>query len=190
MGTKRSGSAGTGMLKGRLIKVGRISKLFGTGGGLAISLYDVFPDKMNAEEPLWVVIDSLAVPLFADRFENRGCNGALVHFADIDTPQRAEEFIGHELYIATQEDKPDSEELYFEDLEDYTAIIREDGATAQSTGIISSYLDNELNPLFTVETLSGEEILIPASDDFIDEIDTDSRIVTFLLPAGLLGLNN
>ena len=26
--------------------------------------------------------------------------------------------------------------------------------------------------------------------DFIDEIDTDSRIVTFLLPAGLLGLNN
>ena len=189
MGTKRSGNASTGIPKGRLVKVGRISKLFGTDGGLIINLYDVFPDKMNTEEPLWVVIDSLTVPLFADKFERRGCNGALVNFADIDTPQRAEELVGHELYIEPQSNPSDSEELYFEDLEGYTAIINEDGSTKQTKGIITSYLDNELNPLFTVDTHSGE-ILIPASEDFIDEIDTDSRSVIFLLPAGLLELNN
>lgn len=168
--------------------MGRIGKLFGTDGGLTLSLYDAFPDEINIEEPLWVVIDSLAVPLFAENFERRGRSGALVRFADIDTPQRAEELIGHELYMEPEDDATDSDELYLEDLEGYTAVIREDGTTPETKGVISSYIDNEFNPLFTVETPSGE-ILIPASDDFIEEVDVDARSVTFSLPEGLSELN-
>lgn len=189
MGTKRSGNAADCTPKGRLVKVGRIGKLFGTNGGLTLSRYDTFPDEIITEEPLWVVIDSLAVPLFAENFERRGRSGALVRFADIDTPQRAEEFIGHELYMEPEDEAPDSDELYLEDLEGYTAIIREDGAPQETSGVISYYIDKEFNPLFAVETPFGE-ILIPASEDFINEIDVDARSVVFLLPAGLLELNN
>lgn len=168
--------------------MGRIGKLFGTDGGLTLSLYDAFPDEVNIEEPLWVVIDSLAVPLFADRFERRGRSGALVRFADIDTTQRAEEFVGHDLYMEPAEQEWNDGELYFEDLEGYAALIKEGESGRQAKGIISSYIDSEFNPLFAVETPSGE-ILIPASDDFIEEVDVDARSVTFSLPEGLSELN-
>ena len=41
-------------------------------------------------EPLFVKIDSLAVPLFCDRFERRGKTNALATFADIDSARRAD----------------------------------------------------------------------------------------------------
>ncbi len=189
MGTKRTGTGNAGASKGGLVKVGRIGKLFGTDGGLTLSLHDSFPDGLNTEEPLWVVVDSLAVPLFAEHFERRGRNGALVRFADIDTTQRAEEFVGHDIFMEPAEDEKDSDELYFEDLEGYAAIIREDGAAQILEGRVSAYIDNELNPLFAIETASGE-ILIPAVEDFVEEVDTKARKISFSLPEGLLSLND
>ena len=51
--------------------VGRIKKAYGTraaddtmNGELLGTLYDTFPESVDTTEPLWVEIDSLAVPLF------------------------------------------------------------------------------------------------------------------------------
>ena len=55
-----------------LLSVARVSKLFGVEGGVLLNLYTTFPDDFSTEEPLFVKIDSLAVPLFCDRFERRG----------------------------------------------------------------------------------------------------------------------
>lgn len=189
MGTKRTGTGNGSASKGGLTKAGRIGKLFGTDGGLTLSLYDSFPDEINIEEPLWVIVDSLAVPFFAEHFERRGRSGALVRFSDIDTSQRAEEFVGQEVYVRALEEEPSGDELYFEDLEGYTAVISEEGGATSIKGLISAYVDNELNPLFAVETASAE-ILIPASEDFIEAVDVKKREVVFSLPEGLLGLND
>lgn len=176
-----------------MLPVGRISKLFGLDGGFSINLYDVFPDNFNIEEPLYVIIDMLAVPLFSEHFERRGKNGAIVRFSDIDNKVRAEEFIGLELLVkgdkkGVKSISEDEGELYFEDLIGYTAIINENGGTRPLIrGTVTAYVDNEMNPLLCVET-EGNEIYIPAADEFIESADTDSQTIEFNLPEGLLDL--
>lgn len=73
------------------IPAGRINKLFGTDGGVMLSLYADFPADFDTDTPLLVTIDALEVPLWCERFERRGASGAVAAFADFDTERRAQE---------------------------------------------------------------------------------------------------
>lgn len=177
-----------------MLPVGRISKLFGLDGGFSVNLYDSFPDDFNTEEPLYIMVDMLAVPLFLEHFEKRGRSGAIMRFADIDTRVRAEEFIGYEFFIddkagQKQAKAGNEEELYFEDLVGYAAVIKTIGKDNGKAikGRIVSYIDNEMNPLLCAEA-NGTEIYIPAVDEFIESLDTDIQTIEFSLPEGLLDL--
>ena len=97
------------MLEENAEAVARVSKTFGQNGELTLNLYDSFPQDFNPSEPLFVVIDKLAVPLFCDRFQRRGRSGAVVAFGDIDTERRAAELIGLELYLNPGPDEEDDE---------------------------------------------------------------------------------
>ena len=164
-----------------MIAVGRIGRLFGTDGGVMITLYTAFPDDFSNEEPLFVVIDELAVPLFCASFERRGQAGAVVHFDDIDTERRAEEFlIGREIFIEEQA-QDDDDEFYMEDLIGFKVSV------GKLRGELTDYYDSEANPLFEI-VIDGKEHLIPAQEEFIAHIDFDKRNIKFILPDGLLEL--
>lgn len=164
-----------------MIAVGRIGRLFGTDGGVMVTLYASFPDNYQNEEPLFVVIDELAVPLFCNSFERRGQTGAIVHFDDIDTPRRAEEFlVGREIFIE-EGDEEEDDEFYMEDL------IGFDVAVGDLRGKLTDYYDSEANPLFEI-VIDDKEHLIPAAEEFIAHIDFDKRTIKFVLPEGLLEL--
>ncbi len=164
-----------------MIAVGRIGRLFGTDGGVMVTLYSSFPDDHSHEEPLFVEIDKLAVPLFYSSFERRGQAGAVVHFDDIDTARRAEEFlVGREIFIADS-DEEDSDEFYMEDLIGFKVI------TSDCEGELTDYYDSEANPLFEI-TIDGRQHLIPAAEEFIAHIDFEREVIKFVLPDGLLDL--
>lgn len=82
-----------------IIPAGRINKLFGTEGGVMLSLYPAFPEDFTTDTPLRVTIDALEVPLWCERFERRGQSGATATFADFDTERRAQELVGLEFRI-------------------------------------------------------------------------------------------
>ena len=89
-----------------MIPVARVGKLFGAAlsGGLSLTLYDTFPAEFDpAENPLFVEIDSLPVPLWCDRFERRGMAGANVEFAPFDTPRPAGGVGGRLFYMGGEE---------------------------------------------------------------------------------------
>ena len=164
-----------------MIAVGRIGRLFGTDGGVMVTLYTAFPDDFSNEEPLFVVIDELAVPLFCASFERRGQAGAVIHFDDIDTERRAEEFlIGREIFIEEVDEERD-DEFYMEDLIGFKVSV------GKLRGELTDYYDSEANPLFEV-VIDGKEHLIPAQEEFIAHIDFDKRTIKFVLPDGLLDL--
>ena len=146
-----------------------------------ISLYTTFPDDFKIEEPLFVTIDGLAVPIFCSSFERRGQSGAVATLDDIDTARRAEDFlVGNEIFIEEEDDDND-DEFYMEDLIGFTAVV------GKRRGEISDYYDSEANPLFEI-TLDGEEHLIPAAEEFIAHIDFERQTIKFVLPEGLLEL--
>ena len=145
-----------------------------------ISLYTTFPDDFTNEEPLFVYVDGLAVPLFYSSFERRGQAGAVVHFDDIDTEYRAEAYlVDREIFI--EEDEEDDDEFYMEDLIGFKVAI------GKLKGELTDYYDSEANPLFEI-TIDGREHLIPAAEEFIAHIDFDNRKIKFVLPEGLLDL--
>jgi 16S rRNA processing protein RimM len=176
--------------------VAKVGKSFGTHGELTINLYDTFPSDFTIEEPLFVFIDKLAVPLFFDSFERRGQRGAVGAFADLDTPYRAAELIGKELFMGLEEEllglEPEGEdeydddgELYLEDMVGYKTTFE---GVEGIEGEIVDFEDSEWNPLFIIN-LGGKEVMIPAADDFIVEFSIENKTVHFALPDGLLDLN-
>ena len=172
---------------GNLLPVGKVNKLFGRKGEVAITLYNTFPDNFSKEEPLLVEIDSLTVPLFFSSFERRGVSGAIVAFDDLDTPERATELIGRELSIEIETEEADDDEFYMEDLIGFVAEVVDEQGTRVAEGRVTDYYDSEANPLFGLE-LSGREVLVPAVEEFIVQIDFEGERIVFLLPEGLMEL--
>lgn len=163
-----------------MIAVGRIGRLFGTEGGVMITLYTTFPDDFRMEEPLFIRVDELAVPLFCSSFERRGQSSAVANFDDIDTERRAEEWlVGREIFI--EEDEQDDDEFYMEDLIGFKASV------GCQRGEVIDYYDSEANPLFEIK-LGDKQHLIPAQEEFIAHIDFEKRTIKFVLPEGLLEL--
>lgn len=176
------------------ISAGRINKLFGTEGGVMMSLYETFPEDFDpSSTPLFVEIEGLDVPLWCDRFERRGTAGAVATFADLDTERRAAEVLGREFRIDLQAD--DDDEFYLEDLIGFTAVCTESRHTdspadpefQQYTGLVTDYIDSDANPLFELE-IEGRCVLVPAVEEFIARIDFEERRIGMILPEGLLEL--
>ena len=167
------------------VAAGRVSKIFGLNGELVLHLYDTFPYENANGESVYVVIDGIWTPFFFASFRRRGQTKAVAVFDDMDTEYRASELVGREFYVFTPPETtdPDDGEIYFEDLIGYAVrLTNHDGA-----GEIAGFIESEFNPLFEV-AWQGAELLIPAADDFIVEIDEKNRTLLLDLPEGLLDL--
>ena len=174
-----------------IVPAGRINKLFGTEGGVMLSLYPAFPEDFTTDTPLRVTIDALEVPLWCERFERRGQSGATATFADFDTERRAQELVGLEFRIEMNGEE-DDDEFYLEDLIGFAVTCTEAGAdgakgAAAFTGSVTDYYDSDANPLFELE-IGGRQVLVPAVEEFIARIDFEGRTMHLVLPEGLLTL--
>ena len=157
------------------IPAGRINRLFGTDGGVMLSLYADFPEEFDTGTPLLVTIDALEVPLYC----------CLLYTSDA-----AQELVGLEFRIECDEDEDD--EFYLEDLIGFAVTCTEAGAdgakgAAAFTGSVTDYYDSDANPLFELE-IGGRTVLLPAAEEFIAHIDFEGRTMKMVLPEGLLDL--
>ena len=179
------------------VAIAKATRVFGNGGELVLGLYDTFPEDINREEPVWIVIDSLPVPFFIERIERRGQKGALAVFSDIDTPERARALLGSEILTRLPETE-DDDEMYMEELQGFRALIHieaeptgknaAEGSKTPLQGTVTAFYDSEFNPLFEIEC-GGRTMLVPAVEPFILSIDSDDRTVEFSIPADLADLN-
>ena len=166
------------------VKIAKIVKIFGLNGELYIRLFDNFPDEIDYQEPLFVRINGLVVPLFLSSFSRRGTDKAVAIFDDIDTQYRAQELIGLDILTFAERDEDDNSELYMED----TAGFAFTDTTSNLRGVIIEYIEHPQNPLFIVEC-DSDEFYIPAHEDIIKNIDADNRRVDMTLPVGVFEIN-
>lgn len=168
--------------------MGRIKKPYGSGrgadqGALLVTLYDVFPDAPDMTEPLWVVIDSLAVPLFIASFERRGTASAVVLFDDFERAEVAELLVGKTLYTDMPTEADDDDVSDFEALVGYELTDRVSGRK----GMVRAFYDYPGNPLLGVD-FGGSEVLVPAADGVIEVVSVRKRRLEGDLPEGLFDL--
>ena len=130
-------------------------------------------------------VDGLLVPFFIEEYRFKTDSSALIKFIDIDSAEQAQQLVGSTVYFENKFiEEGDEEEVslnYFIgfDIKDGEALV----------GTITDIDDQTENWLFVVER-DGNELLIPAHEEFITDIDHQNRTITMDLPNGLIDLND
>ena len=167
-----------------VFKIGRIGRTHGVKGEVYFFFDDDVFDRVEAEY-LILEIDGILVPFFMEEYRFHGNNSALVKFCDIDNQERARELTNCEVFFPHSLADNDPDSISYAQIKGFQ-LLQADGG--QRVGIIQDIDDSTLNVLFEVLTDRGDTILIPASDDLIEDIDTQARTITIHIPDGLLSL--
>ena len=165
-----------------VIKIGKVTKTHGVSGELSCTFTnDIFGED---EAPYLVAdIDGIFVPFFIEEYRFKSDVTALIKFEDIDDTDSAKLLLGRELYFPMKYITDSQPMNCGEGIIGYK--IYSDG---KLIGTIEGVDDSTANILFSVITESGEEFLIPATDDFVEEIDDEKREIAMNLPDGLLDM--
>lgn len=165
-------------------KIGRIGKPHGVKGELVFSFDDDVFDRTDAD-CLILSIDGILVPFFIEEYRFRTDDSALLKLEDVDSAEAASELTGCDVYFPRDSSAGDSDFISKAEIIGYSIY---DSASGKEVGTIDSVDDSTVNVLFSVTTKEGENLLLPASDELIENVDRQNRVLTMRLPAGLLDL--
>lgn len=174
----------------QLIEVGKIQKLHGLNGEMTASVTDSVFDDVKKCPYLVCEMDGIFVPFFIKSYRFRTDTTILLSFDGIDTQEAASDFCGLTIYF-------DRKCFTKKEAEEYDSTADEDDSFIGYT-IIDSALgtlgkvidinDQTANVLFIVE-YNDTELMIPAADDLVEEIDDENKTITMNLPQGLINLD-
>ena len=159
-------------------KIGRIGKPHGIGGEVTLRFSDDVFDRVDAEY-LVLMVDGILVPFFIEEYRFRSEEVALVKFEDIDTMDRAAELTGCDVFFPRHLADIDNDVLTWSQIVGYDIV---DVASGKVIGRIESVDESTINVLLEL----ADGTLIPAADEFIDDIDNEARKLFMSLPDGLL----
>ncbi len=173
-----------------ITSVGKLLKTHALKGELNMIL-DIDPGYLDEGNPAILDIDGIYVPFYADSLRTKGAFSYLVKFEGIDSEIEAKKIVNKTVFALRDKLKEYMLENYDEEYALYDDLI---GFTVEDidSGVIGKIVDidtNTENELFIVESPEGNTIFIPLTEDFIEKMDEESKIITMRLPEGLLDLN-
>ncbi len=182
----------------------------GRKGEVLADLFTDFPERFDEHPHVW-----LAPPGFAEKPASPGISASpqpaevtahwlpvgknagriVLHFAGIDTIEKAEELAGKEVVIPLEERLPlDPGAAYISDLVGSTVYDRD-----VPLGIVESVEFptspdgtrrlEDAAPLLAVTSPEGDEILIPFANAYLVELDLPAKSIRMALPEGLTQIN-
>lgn len=165
-------------------KIGVLTKTHGVSGELSMTFTDDVFDRVDADYVVCLV-DGIFVPFFLEEYRFRSQTTVLVKFEDIDTEAQARCMTGVEVYFpkALTGDVRDGEYTW-QYFTGFSVVDSRHGDVGTVTGVD----DSTMNVLFEVRDQAGEELLIPATESLIDDIDHKERKLYMTLPDGLLNI--
>ncbi|MBQ8501155.1 MAG: 16S rRNA processing protein RimM [Bacteroides sp.] len=170
--------------KEEVYKIGVFNKPHGIHGELQFTFTDDIFDRIEAEYVI-CLMDGILVPFFIEEYRFRSDSTALMELEGIDTAERARIFTNVEVYFPKKlAEADDTAELTWDYFVGFLMKEVHQGYLGEVTEVDNS----TINTLFIVER-QGEELLIPAQEKFITDIDQKHRIITVKLPQGLLSLD-
>jgi 16S rRNA processing protein RimM len=164
----------------KVYRIGIIGKPHGVKGEVTFRFDDDAFDRADADF-LILKIDGILVPFYMEEYRFRSNETALVKFEDIDTQEQASQLTGTEVFLPRELADGDSSQMSLAQTVGFTIRHSSDG---KSIGRIASVDTSTANILFELE--DGK--LIPIAEEWITDIDKQSRTIAMTLPEGLLDL--
>ena len=146
---------------------------------------DIF-DRVDCDY-LICLLDGIFVPFFIEEYRFRSDSTALVKLEGIETAERARMFTNVEVYFPVKhaEEAEDGELSW-----NFFVGFRMEDVRHGELGEVVEVDTTTVNTLFVVEQEDGEELLVPAQEEFIVEINQEKKLITVELPEGLLNLED
>ena len=160
-----------------MLRIAQVLKSNGTEGELLISFFDVAPEDIDLQEPVYIEFDGLPVPFYFESFTQRGTNRALVRLTGVRSLKDADELAGRAILAD-----------YFEEDEE-NSLIGWTVIEEERIGIVGFVVDYENipgNPCIWVRRPDGQEVLLPLHEDLVQWMDPASRQISLTIPEGLL----
>lgn len=159
-------------------KIGRISKPHGISGEVTLRFSDDVFDRVDADY-LVLMVDGILVPFFIEEYRFRSDEVALVKFEDIDTKDRASELTGCDVFFPRHLADAGDDVLTWSQIVGYDIV---DVLSDKTIGRIEAVDETTINTLLEL----SDGTLIPAADEFIEDIDHEERKLMMRLPEGLV----
>jgi len=161
-----------------LIEIGKIVKSSGLKGRLKVLSYCESTREIKTPERVFVGEDREHVSSFTVRYLRAKGGSFTLELEGIDTIEAAGGLVGQSVFIAPER-LPEGE-YYWKDIIGLD-IVTESGL---KLGSITTVLPTGSNDVYICSGGEGE-ILIPAFDDVVREIDIEKGVMVVRLPEGL-----
>ena len=166
-----------------LIKIGRFNKPHGLRGELSFTFTDDIFDRTDCPYII-CQLDGIFVPLFIEEYRFRNDSSVLIKLEDISSEEKARRFVNKDVFFPK---KYLNEEEVEEAPADYFIGFHITDTVHGELGSVTGINDSTPNILFIVDQRE-KEVLIPANEDLIVEIDEKNKIIRMDIPEGLLQL--
>lgn len=169
----------------KLVAVGRVVKPHGIRGELCVEYQANSSELLAKGRTVWLRLpDKTNQPrsITGSRPHQGRWLVTLQGTADRD---QAETLRGAEVLVPAG-DLPalDENEVYLHEMVGY-AVVLENG---DPVGVLEGYMDAPGQDIWIIRSGAGKEILLPATEETVPDIDTKTRTITIAPPEGLLAL--
>jgi 16S rRNA processing protein RimM len=167
------------ILEKEIFKAGKINKTHGVNGELNCA---IDADTIDRAEYMVLDMDGIFVPFFISNIRVKSSNSVLLTLEDIETETDARNLVGKDIYLPIHL-MSDEDMLSYEYFVGFTVVNAD-----EKLGEISFVDDQTVNILFGISAEDGD-ILLPAVEDFIMEVDNENKILYTNYPNELVELN-
>ena len=171
------------ILKDDVFPIGQIVKPHGVSGEMS---FNFTSDVFDSEDIPFIILEmqGILVPFFIEEYRFKSGSTGLIKLDGVTTDEKARTFSGLTIFIQKKYlDKVEDAEIELDYFVGFSLIDVETGLL----GVISEVDQTTDNVLFVIPT-KDDELLIPAGEEYIEEIDHDKKIISVRLPEGLLDL--
>jgi 16S rRNA processing protein RimM len=166
------------------ILLGRITKLSGYEGAVAVKLEKIFTENIPQMESVFLEIDGRPVPFFISEMEYTGADILKLSFEGYNSIEKVSEFAGCRVFLTGSANAINQNS----DTQNLIGYLVFDHGNRE-IGSISEIIANNGQWLLNVISPDRKNILIPFHEHFILRIDKRKKIIVMDIPEGLLDIN-
>lgn len=148
-------------------EIGRIVKSRGLTGEIKVLLTTDFPERLKHRKRLFIGNNEAEIVEFKVKSISLAGKFAFYRFAEVSSTEDAEKLIGKNLYISELElPKLKGDIAYLHELIGLKVLSEQH----DEIGILNDVFKMPASDVYEVKLKSGKKILIPAVEEFIEEV--------------------
>ena len=164
--------------------LGKIVSKHSYRGEVLIKLDTDEPQIYENMESVFVALGNSLVPFFIDKSRLHKSSLLRVQFEEIRSEEEADKIMGSELYLPLELlPKLSGNKFYYHEIIGFSLQDEEYGFIGTITGVN----DYTSQALFEAEK-DGRDVLIPISDEIIQKVDREKKVIYVRTPEGLIDL--